>query len=142
MSFNLHLTVHAIEQLPRKKLKELNISSLNLRIQWIGDGKKHGFFGKRFKRSHTLKQQIQDNGIVQWNEEFEQVVNLKRDNSESFRSWNINLQVRGMDQRMKGKELIFVEAKIDITEYFPADSGMNLRIPVNFKIGDCEAANN
>nr|CAD1822057.1 unnamed protein product [Ananas comosus var. bracteatus] len=111
MSFNLHLTVYAIEQLPRKKLKELNISSLNLRIQWIGDGKKHGFFGKRFKRSHTLKQQIQDNGIVQWNEEFEQVVNLKRDNSESFRSWNINLQVRGMDQRMK----------------------------VNFKIGDCSS---
>lgn len=40
---------------------------------------------------------------------------------------------------MKGKELIFVEAKIDITEYFPADSGMNLRIPVNFKIGDCSS---
>ncbi|WOK95521.1 hypothetical protein Cni_G04228 [Canna indica] len=135
MSFRLFLMVHGIKNLP----VDCSKSSMMIIIEWRGSGRKVlGFLHQGMKQKNcTSKQPTQPNGTVTWKEGFNCICNLKRINSQSFKSWIVNLQVQVLDSSFCGESsMIIGETEINIAEYAPPNSQKRIRVPIRCSIND------
>ncbi|XP_010922987.1 uncharacterized protein [Elaeis guineensis] len=128
ISFKLHLIIHEIGGLPFDKLEDRGKNSLVVQIGWRGSGRKSSFLPTAFRKNCTSKQPIHPNGVVSWDEGFDQTCKLKRKNSQRFTSWIIDLEIQEYDQDLKVK--VVAKAEIDIAEFAPSYREKRIGIPM------------
>ncbi|XP_017697221.3 uncharacterized protein LOC103702917 [Phoenix dactylifera] len=128
LSLKLHLIIHEIGGLPMDKLEDWSKSSLVVQMEWRGSGRKSSFLPTAFRKSCTSKQPIHPDGVVSWDEGFDQTCKLKRKNSRSYRSWIINLEVQEYDQDLKAE--VVAKTNIDIAEFAPSYKEKRVGIPI------------
>ncbi|GJR49051.1 EEIG1/EHBP1 N-terminal domain-containing protein [Tanacetum coccineum] len=85
------------------------------------------------QKDHTSEQCINPDGLVCWNEGFEQRCNLDK-KSMSLKSWKIHLEVHGIDDEPSHKVDILGKVKLDVTE-FTGDSEKPIKLPIKCCIG-------
>ena len=133
MSFNLHLFIQEIKNLPLDKLEDCGSSSYVVQVEWRGSTRT-SLIPKGFTRNCTAKQQIQRSGAVSWNEGFDHVCKLRRLNAENYRRWIVNLEIQEIDHNYRAKLTRIGRAKMDVAEFALQETGESTRVPINCNI--------
>ncbi|OVA09932.1 EEIG1/EHBP1 N-terminal domain [Macleaya cordata] len=116
-SFKLHLVIHDLKCLPTAGLTDISDDNLIVQIQWKGSRRVRGYLPKGVERNCTSKQSIQPDGSVNWDEGFNHDCKLKLMDSQSFRSWIINLEVHKLNQKSNSTASILAKAEVDIAKF-------------------------
>lgn len=93
MSFNLHLCIEEINDLPVDKVEDSDSCRYVAMVEWRGS-KWSRILPGGFERNCTTKQRMKRNGTVRWNEGFDRACKLKKLSNDRYSGWIVKLKVQ------------------------------------------------
>ncbi|KAI3965087.1 hypothetical protein MKX01_014018 [Papaver californicum] len=136
-SVKVQLVIHDLETLPISGLTEEDISAavdnLIVKIEWKGSKSGRAYLPKGVPKNCTSRQSIKPDGTVSWDEEFDHDCKIRlMDDSQSFKSWFIHLEVQELNQKTNDLASVLAKAEIDIAEFISATTSKStISLPVN-----------
>lgn len=137
--FKVNLLLCSLEGL--EKSGDVEGSKLGVNVKWTGPPK--GKLGSRFrrnvKRDSSVEQSVGENGVVEWNEEFEHVCVLTvGKEGGGFQAWHVCLEVvHNLIQEPRTKPSIIGTSFMNLGEFVLSgeDAKQSTKIPVSCCIG-------
>ncbi|KAI3980507.1 hypothetical protein MKX01_008924 [Papaver californicum] len=136
-SVKVQLVIHDLKSLPISGLTEEDISAavdnLIVKIEWKGSKSGRAYLPKGVSKNCTSRQSVKPDGTVNWDEEFDHDCKIKlMDDSQSFKSWFIHLEVQELNQKTNALASVLAKAEIDIAEFISATTSKStISLPVN-----------
>ncbi|RZC83798.1 hypothetical protein C5167_046589 [Papaver somniferum] len=136
-SVKVQLVIHDLKSLPIPSsglTKDTSAAeNLIVRIEWKGLKNGRALLPKGAPKNCTSRQGIKPDGSVNWDEGFDHDCKIKlMDDSQSFKSWFIHLEVQEMNQKTNASTSVLAKAEIDIAEFVSATTSKStISLPVN-----------
>ncbi|KAK9289453.1 hypothetical protein L1049_007608 [Liquidambar formosana] len=91
---------------------------LAVEIRWKGQKVTLGSLRRTVKRNFTKEEGVGENGVVEWDEEFQTVCNLSAYKENVFHPWEIRFAVlNGLNQGPKNKVSVIGTASLNLAEF-------------------------
>ncbi|XP_076909749.1 uncharacterized protein LOC143567154 [Bidens hawaiensis] len=106
-------------------------SNLGVEVNWKGSLKSRNriAFKRVVKRDSTSEKSLNDDGVVEWNEEFESVCELVGFRDGCFRRWDVALQVfDGLNQGPKRGNHVVATGSLNLAEFASVE---HQKTPIN-----------
>ncbi|KAF8403392.1 hypothetical protein HHK36_011494 [Tetracentron sinense] len=139
--FEVKLIVHRLEGFHLVQEEGENppeVPKLMVEIKWKGPKIALSSLRRSVKKNFTEEDEVRNDGVVEWNEEFQSVLNLSAYKENVFHPWEIAFTVlNGLNQGSKSKVPVVGTALLNIAEVACAieDKELEVSIPLTLSSG-------
>nr|GEV36987.1 hypothetical protein [Tanacetum cinerariifolium] len=115
--FQAKITIHHVQDLSKSGQE---CSSLSVEVKWKGSSNRISFKRGTVKRDMTKGGLVNDDGVVVWNEEFENVCDLLKVgvNDGGFCQWDVGFKVfNGSNQGPKRRDHVVATGSLNLAEF-------------------------
>ncbi|KAF8397997.1 hypothetical protein HHK36_016923 [Tetracentron sinense] len=123
--------------------KSQEVPRLMAEIRWKGPKIALSSLRRTVKRNFTKEEEVQSDGVVEWNEEFQSSCNLSAYKENVFHPWEIAFTVfTGLSQGPKNKVPVVGTASLNLAEYASTEEEKEIEINVPLTLsGGCAEPN-
>eukprot|EP01018_Ginkgo_biloba_P024627 Gb_29317 [translate_table: standard] len=136
--FQLRLLLESLEGLSVGDNGSFEKSELMAHVKWKGPKRKLGSRFRSIQRNCTALQRVRDNGIVEWNENFDHVCVLTMVKDNAFHRWDVRFEIiNALGHEPKSRPSVVATAFLNLGEFAPPvkSSKQTTKIPVSCFIG-------
>ncbi|OVA17123.1 EEIG1/EHBP1 N-terminal domain [Macleaya cordata] len=123
--------------------KPAEVTKLSVEIRWKGPKFALSSFRRSVKRNFTKEEEFRsDDGVVEWNEDFQSVCNLSAYKENVFHPWEIGFTVlNGLNQGLKNKVPVVGTASLNLAEFASAaaEKEVEVNIPLSVLGGSADS---
>ncbi|PIA54258.1 hypothetical protein AQUCO_00900657v1 [Aquilegia coerulea] len=117
------------------------ISRLMVEIRWKGTKNALSSLRRTVKRNSTKEEELKSDGVVEWNEEFQNLCTLSAYKENVFHPWEISFVVLNVvNQGTKNKIPVLGTASVNLADFASAagEEVFEVNVPLSLAIGDVE----